>query len=224
MKESTERGFTLIEVLVSSVILLPILFAVLTTRDLVGSTVAANQRRADTADQVRRVARLVRQMARPALASTVRVRAIQADVVAITAAEQQRLIDNPTGTPIHIPVVDEWISPNELDPRPNLQFVAADGKLAVNAAAITTPRSFEFKLDPNELDNGQDDDGDGLVDEGKLYFHHDGSSFVVLDRVEDCTFTMDNGVLILFLRAVRRDSSGRVHRALIQQKIFLRNN
>ncbi|MHC4813788.1 MAG: prepilin-type N-terminal cleavage/methylation domain-containing protein [Planctomycetota bacterium] len=224
MKKPTESGFTLVEVLISSVILIPILFAILSTRDVVGTTIAANQRRADAGDQVRRVARRVRQMARPGLASTVRVRATKADVDAATAAEAQRLIDNPTGTPLHIPVIGEWIAPNELDPRPNLQFAAADGKLAVNAAAITTPRAFEFELDPNELDNDKDDDGDGIVDEGKLHFRYDDTSFVLLDNVEDCTFAMDNGVLVLFLRAARRDASGRVHRALIQQRIYFRNN
>ncbi|MHC4514868.1 MAG: prepilin-type N-terminal cleavage/methylation domain-containing protein, partial [Planctomycetota bacterium] len=91
MKKPTESGFTLVEVLISSVILIPILFAILSTRDVVGTTIAANQRRADAGDQVRRVARRVRQMARPGLASTVRVRATKADVDAATAAEAQRL-------------------------------------------------------------------------------------------------------------------------------------
>ena len=70
---NTERGFTLLEVMVSSVILVPILLAILATRDVVGITVNTNERRADVGDHLRRVARRVRKIARPGLISSAKV-------------------------------------------------------------------------------------------------------------------------------------------------------
>jgi len=224
MKTTTEQGFTLIEVLISSLILVPILLAILATRDLVGSTMNTNERRADVGDHLRRVTRRVRKIARPGLVSSVRVRAIQVDIDEAEAAEHRRKTDNPVSAPIPIPDLGEWVSPNEDEPRPNIRFVAADGKLALNASAITTPRSLEFELDANELDNDKDDDGDGLVDEGKLFFRYETSSFVLLDNVESCTFAMSDGMLVLSLQVARHDASRRVHRASMQQRILLRNN
>lgn len=224
MTTSTERGFTLLEVMVSSVILVPILLAILATRDVVGITMNTNERRADVGDHLRRVARRVRKIARPGLISSVRVKANQDDIDEAEAAELLRQTENPLDPPIHIPVLGEWVSPNEDDPRPNVQFVAADGKLALNASATTTPRSLEFELDPGEVDNDVDDDGDGLVDEGKLYFRYESSAFVLLDNVESCAFAMRRGVLVMCLQVARTDARGRIHRASTEQRILLRNN
>lgn len=224
MRTVQEQGFTLIEVLVSSVILIPILMAVLATRDVVGTTMNANERRADVGDHLRRVARRVRKIARPGLISSVRARALQVDIDAAQDAENRRAIDNPLSAPIPIPALGDWVHPNEDDPKINIRFVCADGRLALNAAAITTPRSLEFELDPNELDNDKDDDGDGLIDEGKLFFRYGGTSMVLLDNVESCTFAMKNGILILSLQVAGHDARGRIHRAMTKQRIMMRNN
>jgi prepilin-type N-terminal cleavage/methylation domain-containing protein len=220
----TERGFTLLEVMVSSVILVPILLAILATRDVVGITMNTNERRADVGDHLRRVARRVRKIARPGLISSARVKANQGDIDEAEAAELIRQTENPLDPPIYIPTLGEWIAPKEDDPRPNIQFVAADGRLALNASATTTSRSLEFELDPGEVDNDKDDDGDGLVDEGKLYFRYETSSYVLLDNVEACTFAMRQGMLMLFVQVARHDARGRIHRASTQQRILMRNN
>lgn len=64
MKKSTEGGFTLLEVMITAALLLPILFAIVSTKEVVIKTVSANDRRADAGDQVRRVARRLRQIVR----------------------------------------------------------------------------------------------------------------------------------------------------------------
>ena len=224
MRESRQSGFTLIEVLIASTILVPILFAIISTQDIVGTTMDANDRRADAGDQARRVARRLRQIVRPALLSTVSVQAMQTDVDAAVAAEAARYAADPLGTPDYIPTLGEWISPAGLDPRPNVQFVCAAGELAVNASKVTAPRSLEFRMDPKEADNDLDDDGDGIVDEGRLHYVYGGLSIVLLENVESCTFALDKGMLLLDLTVARRDRSGRIHRVNIQQKVYLRNN
>ncbi len=224
MTKSPEHGFTLIEVLISSVIIVPILFAVISTKDVVRNTISANERRADTGDHVRRIARRLRQLVRPGLLSTVKIRATQADVDLATAEEAARFAAKPLGIPMYIPTLDDWISPGNLNPRDNIQFQGADDGLAMNASALTSPRVLEFRIDPNEADNDLDDDGDGIVDEGKLHFQYDGLSFVLLENVESCTFALDDGILLLSLQVARSDASGRIHRASIRQRVYLRNN
>ena len=224
-RSATERGFTLVEVVVTSVVLVPILFAILSTRDVVTRTISTNDRRADTSNHVRRVSRRVRQIARPGLLSSVKTRALQLDIDLAIAAESQRQIKDPTGEPVFMPALGDWISPYEFGSRNSLQFMSADGNLALNSGAVTAPRSLEFELDPNEFDNGIDDDKDGIVDEGKLYFRYDGSSYVLLANVEACTFSFQDGVLVLFLQAARRENTGkRMHRASVRQRIYFRNN
>ena len=224
MTKSSEGGFTLLEVLITSVVIVPILFAVISTKDVVSNTISSNERRADAGDQVRRVARRLRQLLRPTLVSSLGVRANQADIDAATAAEALRQIEDPGDPPIYIPAMNEWIPPSELDPRPNIQFRSAVSFPAVNAAALTAPRAMEFRIDSNETDNDIDDDGDGIVDEGKLYFTYGANSFVLLNNVEFCTFTVESSVVLLNLQVARVDNTGRIHRASIQQRIFLRNN
>jgi type II secretory pathway pseudopilin PulG len=142
MRRSSESGFTLVEVLISAAVLLPILLAVISAKEVVSNSIATNERRADTADQVRKVARRLRQIIRAGLFSTIKFRATQADIDEAEAKEAERIAENPLGTPIYIPTLGEWISVAELQPRSNLRFQAAAGTLAINAGARTPPRSL----------------------------------------------------------------------------------
>ncbi len=107
--------------------------------------------------------------------------------------------------------------------KPNIQFLCASGILAMNAAAVTEVREFEFFLDPGEIDNGLDDDGDGLVDEGRLEFR-DGTTRVTLARdLETCTFEILAKTVEVGLQIARTDSNQRVHRMFFRHKFFPRN-
>lgn len=220
----SERGVTMIELMIVTVILTPILFAIFSTQKVVSNTVAVNDRRADAADSARNVCRNLRKLIRPGLKSTVRVRATQADVDDATAKEAARKISDPTGLPIYIPSVDEWISAEPNDPRPTIRFTAADGVLAMNAAEVTEPRHLEFVMDAGEIDNGVDDDGDDLVDEGAIRFHYGSIDLTVLEGVESCDFSVNEGAITVRLTVARNVGVEGVQRASIQQTILMRNN
>ena len=79
-------------------------------------------------------------------------------------------------------------------------------------------------MDASETDNDVDDDGDGLIDEGALHYETENVRVTLLDGVETCEFTLDGSVLIFALHIARLDSSRRVRRAVVERRIYLRNN
>ena len=127
MRTSRTSGFTVIEMMIVVVVLVPILLAVLSTSEQLGNTVNTNERNADAFESVRGVAERAGRLLRAAHRSTLRVRATQADVTAGKAAS-----------------VGQWISAPELDPRPNIQFQCASGTLSMNAKSLTSARELEF--------------------------------------------------------------------------------
>ena len=207
MNDSTRGGFTLIEVLIVTLIFVPILMAIHTTTAMVSSTVSANDLSAEVLETLRRSMHRVSQLVRPGSLTTVQVQAIQADVDASRAAN-----------------VGDWIDPVDLEARPGIRFQSAEGVLSMNAAALTPPREITFVMDSDELDNDLDDDGDGMVDEGAIHMLYDTSRFTLSDSIETCSFAMDGRVLRILMQSARRDPKGHVYRATIAQTFYLRNN
>ncbi len=206
MRGSKADGFTLVEVMIVMVVSVPIFLAVLSTSERVGRTVDATERNADASETVRRVAERAGHLLRAAHRSTLRVRATQVDVDDARAS-----------------VVGEWISAPEMDPRPNIQFQSASGTLSMNATSLTSPRELEFVLDANEDANSKDDDGDGLVDEGKLFLRYESARMAIADGIESCSFELDGQVVRISVQCAKRDGSGQVHRVVAQQVVWLRN-
>ena len=108
--------------------------------------------------------------------------------------------------------------------RPGIRFQAASGKLFLNAALSTAPRTLTFEMEPGELANGLDDDGDGLVDEGAVTLVHDSITVTVVRNIETCEFAIEGRILTSRLRVAIRDSKGRIHRAYVEQQLYMRNN
>lgn len=218
MRSRAQDGFTLIELLAVSVFLVPILLAVLTTTDTVTSTIRTDDANASTSTTVSLALERIGQLLRPGVARTFKVRATQADVDAAVAN-----LD-----PV-VPTVGEWIPAKslDLDPRDNLQFQSADGVLSINASALTPTRELEFIMDDDELANGTDDDGDGLVDEGKLYLDYSTARVVLGDGVEGFSVSVEGDVVRVArvtLRCARRDGNRRLHRTSITHVIHVRNS
>ena len=206
MTTSRANGFTVVELMIVVVVAVPILWAVLSTSQRLGSTVNTNERNADACESVRRVAERTLRLLRAAKRSTLRVRATQADVNAGKAA-----------------AVGDWMSAPELDPRHNIQFQCASGTLSMNATSLTSPRELEFVLDANENANGTDDDGDGLVDEGQLFLRYGSTRVPIAAGVESCSFERDDKTVKFSLQCAKRDRNGQVHRAMVQQVVWVRN-
>lgn len=215
---AAQRGVTLLELIVVLAVSVPILGSVFATNMLVRGEMQASDTAASVAESVRTAGQRLSLFARAGVLSTCEVRAIASDVAAATAAQ---LLD----PSVVIPSLGDWISPLPGSTHPTFRFQAADGVLSMNAAALTPLRELEFVLDGGEVANGLDDDGDGMVDEGKLQLRVSSSQLeLIAQGVEQCNFTLNGRVLSVHLQCARRDHDGRVYRAVATHSICMRNS
>jgi len=217
-EQSNQRGFTLLELLVVCAIAVPILGSVFATNMLVRGEVESGDTSASVAESCRTAGQRVSLYARSGLLSTCAVRATQDDVNAATAAQAL----NPS---VVVPSIGDWIAPPVGAERTTFRFQAADGVLSMNAAALTPAREFQFVIDDNETANGIDDDGDGMIDEGKLELRINTSQLeLIATGVELCRFSLTGRVLSVRLQCARRDHQGHVYRAVVTHSIYMRNS
>lgn len=214
----SDGGFTLLELLIVAAVSIPILASVFATHTMVREEIQASDTAASVAESCRTAGQRLALYARAGVLSTCAVKATQADILEATALQ---LLD----PSVVIPSLGDWISPSVGSGHPTFRFQAADGVLSVNAAALTPAREFEFVIDDNELANGADDDGDGMVDEGKLQLRINTSQLeLIATGVEACSFSLNGRVLNVTLRCARRDHEGHVYRAVTTHSICMRNS
>lgn len=206
MRCSGTSGFTFLELMVVLAVSAPVLFAVVSTSEHLLKTVNSNEHNAEVSEGVRTVTERAGRLFRAAHRSTFRVRATAADVAAGNAD-----------------AVGDWMVATDLDPRPSIQFQVSTGILAMNASELTTPRALEYILDPNEIANGMDDDGDGLMDEGKLWLSFDAIRTAIATGVEASSFELDGEIVRFSLLCARRDGNGQVHRTVTEHVWCVRN-
>lgn len=202
-----QDGFTMVEVMVVFVLLVPTLGLILTCTETASRNLAIDDTVAKTMETLQRSAVRISQIARPCAMTSYRMQATAADVAAALAT-----------------TVGEWIEPVDGQPRTAIRFRSATGTVSMNASALTSPRTFRFVMDPRETDNDVDDDGDGMVDEGKVIMDYDGNRIAMAGNVESCTFTLTNRLLRIELRAAARRRDGSIQRFTARETLFLRNN
>lgn len=200
-------GFTLVELMIVVAVLMPILAAIGSTTMVASKTLDANERNAEVTESLLRASQRVVQFLRACVLSTYRMEA-NADDVNLGRAT----------------AVGEWIQPVDLESRTGIRFRSADGVLSLKASSLTQPRTLRWVMDSAESSNGQDDDGDGLIDEGSVMLTYDSSETVHISDIEECTFTLDGRLLRITLRAAERDLDGRMHRASLEHSLYVRNN
>jgi prepilin-type N-terminal cleavage/methylation domain-containing protein len=206
MSAARQAGFTLVELMIVMAISAPVLFAVLSATERVGSSISAVGRNADVTFVVQRTTDQLGKFVRAAHRTTFQVRATAADVAALRAA-----------------AVGNWMNVLDNDPRGNLRFQCAEGERNLNAEKLTTPRELETELEEGESANGLDDDGDGLVDESRLLLRHGSSRLAIASGVEQVTFELDGRVLRMTLRCGRSDQRGGVNRVTGQYVWWVHN-
>jgi len=96
---------------------------------------------------------------------------------------------------------------------------------AVGGAVIFgQPVTYWFEYDPNEATTpGADDDGDGLVDEGRLIRSESGSDTVICGRVTGLSFVRTNDQLRITLTASAVDDDGYEHQFTGESSVSFRN-
>lgn len=207
----------MLELLIVMVVAVPILGSVMATSSMVSREVSTSDATSSAGEVCREMNQSMTKLLRAGVLSSCRIRATEEDVEEAKAA-------NAINPSIPIPALGEWISPPPGRPRPTFRFQAADGVMAMNASALTPVRSFEFLLDGSEADNDADDDGDGMIDEGRLFLREGARLLQVATGIEVCSFLLDGRTLTVAMQAARRSGAGRVHRCNSSQRIFLRNN
>ncbi|HLU38414.1 MAG TPA: hypothetical protein VK081_03460 [Planctomycetota bacterium] len=187
-----EAGTSLVEVVVAASILLVVLVAVGSTAETASRTMRTNDERAATTERMLRFLQRVAPMTRAGVLSTYRVEATVADLSADRASAP-----------------GEWIEPIDGEPRAAIRFQAADGNLALRAGSLTAPIVLRYVRDPAEATGapGIDDDGNGLIDDGRIVLVHQGVETTVATGVEECSFTLEGASLVVTLRAARRRST-----------------
>jgi len=202
-----QGGFSLVEMLIVMAVMATMLSAVWTASDMVGASVVSGSKSAEVTSRTRGTLHDIGRFVRPGKMTTILAQAVQADVVAGRAAS-----------------VGQWIFPTDGIARTGFRFQSARGKSALNAGLSNRLRSLSFTLESGELENGVDDDGDGLVDEGDLVFSESASPTRVVRRLEECSFTLQGRLLTVTVRSAGADEKGTVYRVQMDQGFYLRNN
>lgn len=193
---SRSRGYALVELTIVAAVLAPILYIVLGTSGVVADSVKTNQRESDVGEALRTTSDRVSKLLRPASIQSLRA---------------------PNGA--------AWTTPLEGTAYAAMRFQIVEKLPSSNEPNLSLPRVLSFVRDPEEIDNDQDDDGDGLVDEGKLFVAGQGSARAcIATDIEGFEITKSNRRLTIKIQCAKRDDDRRVHRRQSEETIFLRNN
>ena len=206
-RASPAAGFTLLEVTIAAAFMIPILFAMVTMGSVVSKGTAEVESRATVEDAVRRATTRISTLTRSASQGSVRVQAL-AD-------------DGAKGI-----VKGDWILPETLTQYDSLRFQTVKAAPTVSSPNLDDPVTVRFVMDANETDNDVDDDGDGLIDEGRLLLEFARTppiTVAIATGVEECTFAYADGAMNLTLKCALRRKNGHVDRVQVEKTYYLRN-
>jgi hypothetical protein len=195
--ERSTQGFSLIELMLVCLMIAPVLGALLSVSGVVGGTLTANEGNAQAASQANAASLKVASWVRTASLTSLRCK---------------------TGPGSYVDPVDDT------------DYDAAQFQLVVDFAADLTPqlggvRTLAFQREPAEAPNGTDDDGDGLVDEGRIVMTDDlGRRLGVVANVESLAIRKAGRSVTVTVSAAVRDARGHVHRTVAQQRVLVQNN
>jgi prepilin-type N-terminal cleavage/methylation domain-containing protein len=201
-----QAGFTLVELTLVAALLAMIMAGVAAFLSAATTSIRLDDNVAVAMESLQRSAIRVSQVMRPCSISSYRVLSTSADVPVAASAPGQ------------------WIEPVDGESRAAIQFRSASGELSLNAQHLTDPRSFRIQLEPGETENDADDDGDGLVDEGRLMMDYDGIPVALASNLEAATFTLSGRLLTIRVQSAARTRAGIVQRFTAEEVLYLRNN
>ena len=197
MNAGRESGGSLLEFVIASALLVPILFAVFGTSKVATTALLAEDKDATLSTRASTTrARIVRFL-RPASLGSVRV------------------YDS-----------GNWIAPIDGTAYDQVAFQHLTDNPARGAAALDTGRVLSFELDAAETADGKDNDGDGLVDEGRVFVASQATPNVrskLAESVEKLTITKVGRHIEIFVKVAMRTAGGKVQRAESASALYMRN-
>lgn len=212
MTTQREAGYTMVEVAITSVMLMLLMAAFYKASQSFTSSIRVNERTAAVCDRLDIAMHTVERVIRAADAKSLRSKATPDDVSRATV--QNKLI----------PMVGEWAK-DVLDvPRTTLQFLILKDAGSTSSVQTTSRCGLRFVLDPAEQQNGKDDNGNGLVDEGRLVYENGSEVVTILPGVESFSLTVDGRVVRITVRLAQKEAGGRIHRAALSRSIYVRNS
>lgn len=161
-------GFTLLEVIISAAVLVAVVGLSLGVMGTTSAHVAESTISSDLRRRGQNAARILQRELRSVASETVQFSNPDPNVVDgyWTMSYSQVVSFDPTATP-----------PRILDPLP-----------------AATPHRLRFLLDSGETADGDDDDGDGLIDEGRVVLERGGTVIAELaSGVRDFRFSVPSG-------------------------------
>jgi prepilin-type N-terminal cleavage/methylation domain-containing protein len=191
-----ERGFTLLEMMIALLLILPVLYAATEANSRVNSVVAVNEVRAHLMAQSSAGMDRIAPLLRSTVLSTAQARA----------------------TPW-----SPWTALANLTPACGVRFRSSLGPLWLDSTSLTEQRTIEFILDDGEASNSSDDDGDGLVDEGQLILREGSTNTALLADVTGCQFMLDGNLLSLSMTRVRRSHDGLLIACTLSRSYWVRS-
>jgi hypothetical protein len=190
------RGYALLEIVLVAAVLLPVLATILSMTSAVSDATRVNERGAMTAEEMRLCSMRVAKLLRPASLENLRVKTDTA----------------------WVPLVED----TDYD---HVRFQSVRRLPSSSNPNLGVERAVRFELDPEELANGNDDDGDGLVDEGSIYVSDDALvRGCIATGVERFKLRKTGRLLVVTVTVGNRDQKGTVHRATSRETVYLRNN
>ncbi len=114
------------------------------------------------------------------------------------------------------------VDPTVLDDSATLTFRKVTG-YSGGTVQLGPEHGFEFQPATGESDNGQDDNGDGRIDEGVLVYTEDGTSTVIAENVLGLGFTSAAGGISFSFGVGLVDRDGNVVQKAWTRQLGFRN-
>ena len=206
---SATAGFTLVELVVVLALTVPLLLVLGgATRTAIGSFTVTERSAKATEAELRALGEIDRVL-RMGRLQTLRTVAVQTDVQQSRAA-----------------AIGDWFPMPIGEPRTQLDVQSLVGDTSPALLIPTRLSRLLFVRDPGELAggaDGDDDDGDRLIDEGELRVQENGATRVVLRGLEGCTFERVGNSVFVTLRTARPGHGNAVQRSTLTHVIVVNN-
>lgn len=199
-------GFTLVELMIVAVLSIPLTLVIVSASQAAVKSFTASERVTRTTGAVLLSLGKIERVLQCGRRATLRTAATDADVESGRA-----------------PSVGSWFSMPADEPRTDLEVESLMGDAGLALNPPSRRYRLVFQRDADELPNGTDDDGDGLIDEGQLLLSHDGNPPVRVGTLEACTFEREGQTIRVSFRYARLGHGRRLVRTTVHHVLGVHN-